>query len=94
MEIFLDYLIQYGPVVLAVITEIGVVASLIAKVKSFFTTTEKTVAELKESSEYKELKNNMIILMNDNRRLKQQLSLVLEQLTRVKVKDDADDKEV
>ena len=85
MESVLEYITIYAPVIMAVLSEVGVVCALIAKITSYFKKAEGAVKELKESSEYKELKEQMKVVLQENYELKKQLDLVLEKMTHVKV---------
>lgn len=87
MESVLEYITLYAPVVLAIFSEVGVVAAMIKKTSSYFKKAETAVEELKQSSEYKELKDQMKIVLEENFELKQKLDIVLEKLTHVKVQD-------
>ena len=88
METVLEYITIYAPVVVAVLSEIGVVAALIAKITSYFKKASAAVDELKQSAEYKALKNQMSIVIEENIELKKQLNIVMEKLTHVKVQDE------
>lgn len=88
MENIMEYIALYAPVVVALISEVTVVASLIKKVTSYFKNAEATVKELKESAEYTQLKDQMKIVIEENYELKKTLNLVLEKLTHVKVKNE------
>lgn len=88
MEIILDYIVQYAPVILAILSEVGVVIAVLNKVKSYFTKAEANVKELKESNEYKELKAQLSVVIEENYELKKKLNTVMEKLTHVKVQDD------
>lgn len=89
MEAILDYITLYAPVIIAVLSEIGVVAAMIAKVTSYFKKANAAVNELKESSEYKELKNQMKVVLEENYRLKTKIDTLIETMTHVKVQDEA-----
>lgn len=88
MEAILDYITLYAPVIIAVISEIGVVAALIAKVTSYFKKADAAVKELKESAEYKQLRTQMQLVIEENYELKKKLDIVLEKITHVKVQDE------
>lgn len=88
MEAVLEYITIYAPVVIAILGEIGVVAGMIAKITSYFKKANAAVDELKQSTEYKELKNQMKIVIDENIELKKQLRIVMEKLTHVKVQDE------
>ena len=90
METVLEYITIYAPVVVAVLSEIGVVAALIAKITSYFKKASAAVDELKQSEEYKALKNQMKIVIDENIELKKNLNAVMEKLTHVKVQDETD----
>lgn len=90
MDSIMEYIALYAPVVVALISEVAVVASLIKKVTSYFKNAEATVKELKESAEYKDLKNQMQIILEENYELKKKLNVVLEKITHVKVKDEGE----
>lgn len=89
MESVLQYISLYSPIIIAVLSEIGVVAALIAKVTSYFKKANEAVATLKESAEYKDLKNQMQVILEENYELKKKLNVVLEKITHVKVEDEA-----
>ena len=90
MEAVLEYITIYAPVLVAVVSEIGVVATMITKTTSYFKKASAAVDELKESTEYKELKNQMKIVIDENIELKKKLNVVMEKLTHVKVQDETD----
>lgn len=96
MEILLDYIIQYAPVILALLSEVGVVVAVLKKVKAYFIEAEANVKELKESAEYKDLKLQMREILNENSELKKNLNAVMAKLSHMKVKNDdnSDDKKV
>ena len=83
--IIMDYIVQYLPVILAVISEIAVVATVISKVTAYFKQTKEAVDTLKESTEYTALKNQMQIVLDENAKLKRQMNVLMETVTRVKV---------
>lgn len=88
METVLEYITIYAPVIVAVLSEVGIVASLIAKITSYFKNANAAVKELKESAEYTELKHQMNNVIKENKELKVKLNIVLEKLTHVKVQDE------
>ena len=90
MESVLQYISLYSPIIIAIISEIGVVASMIAKITSYFKKANAAVDELKQSSEYKDLKNQMKVVLEENYELKIKLNVVLEKITHVKVQDETD----
>lgn len=87
MDLF-NYIILYAPVIFAVFSEIGIVAAIICKVNSYFKKAESAVDELKESAEYKDLKNQMKTVLAENYELKKKINVVLEKMTKVKVHDE------
>lgn len=88
MESVLQYITLYAPVVIAILGEIGVVAAMIAKITSYFKKANAAVDELKQSTEYKALKNQMSVVIDENIELKKQLNIVMEKLTHVRVQDE------
>ena len=88
MESLLQYITLYSPAVIAVLSEVGVVAALIAKITSYFKKAEMSINNLKESPEYKELKLQMISVLKENNELKKDIKILMEKLTHVKVQDE------
>lgn len=88
MESVLQYIILYAPVIIAVLGEIGVVATMLTKITLYFKRANAAVDELKQSTEYKSLKNQMKVVIDENIELKKQLNIVMEKLTHVKVKNE------
>ena len=88
MEILLDYIIQYAPVILALLSEVSVVVAVLKKIKAYFTEAEANVKELKESAEYKDLKLQMREILNENSELKKNLNAVMVKLSHMKVQND------
>ena len=84
----MDYIILYLPVILAVLSEITVVATVISKVRGYFESTKQAVDTLKESTEYTALKNQMQVVLDENTKLKKQMNVLMETITRVKVNDN------
>lgn len=83
--VIMEYIAQYLPVILAVISEIAVVATVISKVTTYFKQTKEAVDTLKESTEYTALKNQMQVVLDENAKLKKQMNVLMETVTRVKV---------
>lgn len=88
MEEILEYITIYAPVLVAIFSEIGVVAALIYKITDYFTKANKAVEELKESNEYKEIKNQIKLVVKENKELKTKLNNLLEKISHVKVEDE------
>lgn len=80
MDIIVEYLIVYIPVILAILSEVIIAAKIISKITAFFKSTNKAVADLKESPEYKELKDQMKVVLKENAELKEMLRVVLLKL--------------
>lgn len=87
MEI-LDYIISLLPVILSIITEVGIVVGIITKVSAYFKDTDKIISELKESPEYTALKNQMEVVLIENAKLKEQMVALLEAVNKIKVSND------
>lgn len=88
MEVIMDYIIQYLPIIIAIISEIGVVAAVISKVANYFKQTKEAVDTLKESTEYTALKNQMRTVLEENAKLKKQMNVLMEKITHIKVNED------
>ena len=84
----MDYIILYLPVILAVLSEITVVATVISKVRGYFESTKEAVDTLKESTEYTALKNQMQVVLDENAKLKKQMEVLMETITRVKANNN------
>lgn len=91
-EYIMDYIIQFLPIVLAIFGEILVVVSSIAKITSHLNKANKTIEsaqeevnKLQENAEYRKLKNQMQVVLEDNATLKKQIAVLMEKLTTVRV---------
>ena len=84
----LDYIISLLPIILSVVSELGIVIGIIIKVSAYFKDTDKIISELKESPEYTALKNQMEVVLIENAKLKEQMTLLLEAVNKVKVSND------
>ena len=87
MEI-LDYINSLLPIILSVVTELGIVIGIVIKVSDYFKDTDKVISELKESPEYTALKNQMEVVLIENAKLKEQMTLLLEAVNKIKVSND------
>ena len=87
-KVIMDYIILYLPAVLAVLSEIAVVATVINKVRGYFESTKEAVDTLKESAEYTALKNQMQVVLDENIKLKKQINVLMETITRVKANNN------
>ena len=87
MEI-LDYIISLLPIILSIVTELGMVIGIVIKVSAYFKNTDKIISELKESPEYTALKNQMEVVLIENAKLKEQMTLLLEAVNKIKVSND------
>lgn len=81
----LDYIIQYGPAIIAVLGEIAVVASIFSKVASYFKKTEEAIDKFNQSAEYVELKYQMKEVLKENNELKVALKQLLAKISHMKV---------
>ena len=88
MEVILEYITQYLPIIIAIVSEIGIVAAVINKVSNYFKQTKEAVDTLKESTEYTALKNQMKIVLDENAKLKKQMNILMEKITHVKVEEN------
>lgn len=84
----LDYIISLLPIILSVVSELGIVIGIIIKVSAYFKDTDKIISELKESPEYTALKNQMEVVLIENAKLKEQMTLLLEAVNKIKVSND------
>ena len=84
----LDYIINLLPIILSVVTELGIVIGIVIKVSAYFKDTDKVISELKESPEYTALKNQMEVVLIENAKLKEQMTLLLEAVNKIKVSND------
>lgn len=87
-QVIMDYIVLYLPAILAVLSEIAVVATVINKVRGYFESTQEAVDSLKESTEYTALKNQMQVVLNENAKLKKQMDVLMETITRVKANNN------
>ena len=81
----LDYIISLLPIILSVVSELGIVIGIVIKVSAYFKDTNKIISELKESPEYTALKNQMEVVLIENAKLKEQMILLLEAFNKFKV---------
>lgn len=84
----LDYIISLLPIILSVVSELGIVIGIVIKVSAYFKDTNKVISELKESPEYTALKNQMEVVLIENAKLKEQMTLLLEAVNKIKVSND------
>ena len=84
----LDYIISLLPIILSVVSELGIVIGIVIKVSAYFKDTDKIISELKESPEYTALKNQMEVVLIENAKLKEQMTLLLEAVNKIKVSND------
>lgn len=84
----LDYIISLLPIILSVVSELGIVIGIVIKVSVYFKDTNKAISELKESPEYTALKNQMEVVLIENAKLKEQMTLLLEAVNKIKVSND------
>ena len=84
----LDYIISLLPIILSVVSELGIVIGIVIKVSAYFKDTNKIISELKESPEYTALKNQMEVVLIENAKLKEQMTLLLEAVNKIKVSND------
>lgn len=84
----LDYIISLLPIILSVVSELGIVIGIVIKVSAYFKDTDKVISELKESPEYTALKNQMEVVLIENAKLKEQMTLLLEAVNKIKVSND------
>ena len=84
----LDYIISLLPIILSIVTELGMVIGIVIKVSAYFKDTDKIISELKESPEYTALKNQMEVVLIENAKLKEQMTLLLEAVNKIKVSTD------
>ena len=84
----LDYIISLLPIILSIVTELGMVIGIVIKVSAYFKDTDKIISELKESPEYTALKNQMEVVLIENAKLKEQMTLLLEAVNKIKVSND------
>ena len=84
----LDYIISLLPIILSIVTELGMVIWIVIKVSAYFKDTDKIISELKESPEYTALKNQMEVVLIENAKLKEQMTLLLEAVNKIKVSND------
>ena len=84
----LDYIISLLPIILSVVSELGIVIGIVIKVSTYFKDTSKAISELKESPEYTALKNQMEVVLIENAKLKEQMTLLLEAVNKIKVSND------
>ena len=84
----LDYIISLLPIILSVVSELGIVIGIVIKVSTYFKDTDKIISELKESPEYTALKNQMEVVLIENAKLKEQMTLLLEAVNKIKVSND------
>ena len=66
----LDYIISLLPIILSVVSELGIVIGIIIKLSACFKDANKVISELKESPEYTALKNQMEVVLIENAKLK------------------------
>lgn len=84
MDQILNYFITYSPVIVAIFTQILSFVIIIAKITSYFKHANSEVNDLKASAEYIELRNQVKALIEENKELRYDLSVLVDKMTHVK----------
>lgn len=84
MEQILNYFITYSPVIVAIFTQILSFVIIIAKITSYFKHANSEVDNLKASAEYIELRNQVKALIEENKELRYDLSILVDKMANVK----------
>lgn len=82
-EEVISIIVNYLPVVLALLSEIGVVAGVIVKIREATNNIFAKTDEIVQSNDFTDLRNQMQVVIQENIKLKEQISQMINKIDKI-----------